>query len=61
VQPPGPSLGEGPWVALIAEDERALNPLFWSNVAPYGEVKIDMPRRITLYLGYPPYCRRQRR
>ena len=25
-----------------------LNPLFWSNVAPYGEVNLDMARRITL-------------
>jgi TnpA family transposase len=35
-------------VALTAEDERGLNPLFWSNIAPYGEVKIDLGRRITL-------------
>ena len=40
-------LGEG-LVVLTAEDERALNPLFWSNVAPYGEVNLDMARRITL-------------
>jgi hypothetical protein len=35
-------------VALTAEDERGLNPLFWSNIAPYGEVKLDLGRRITL-------------
>jgi TnpA family transposase len=40
-------LGEG-LVALTAEDERGLNPLFWSNISPYGEVKLDMRRRITL-------------
>jgi hypothetical protein len=38
----------GGLVALSAEDERALNPLFWSNIAAYGEVKLDMARRITL-------------
>jgi hypothetical protein len=35
-------------VALTPEDERGLNPLFWSNIAPYGEVRIDLGRRITL-------------
>ena len=35
-------------VELGAEDERGLNPLFWSNIAPYGEVKLDLARRITL-------------
>lgn len=40
-------VGEG-LVALSAEDERGLNPLFWSNIAPYGEVKLDMARRIRL-------------
>jgi TnpA family transposase len=35
-------------VALTADDERGLNPLFWSNIAPYGEVKLDLGRRITL-------------
>jgi hypothetical protein len=35
-------------VALTPEDERGLNPLFWSNIAPYGEVKLDFGRRITL-------------
>lgn len=45
-------LGEGQ-VVLSAEDERALNPLFWSNVAPYGEVRLDMARRITLASDSP--------
>ena len=35
-------------VVLTTEDERGLNPLFWSNIAPYGEVKLDLGRRITL-------------
>jgi TnpA family transposase len=40
-------LGEG-LVELGADDERALTPLFWSNIAPYGEVKLNMRQRITL-------------
>jgi hypothetical protein len=35
-------------VALSPEDERGLNPLFWSNISPYGEVKWDLARRIAL-------------
>lgn len=40
-------LGEG-LVELGPDDERALTPLFWSNIAPYGEVKLNMAKRITL-------------
>ena len=40
-------LGEG-LVELSADDQRGLTPLFWSNIAPYGEVKLDMDRRLTL-------------
>jgi hypothetical protein len=40
-------LGEN-LVALGPDDERALSPLFWSNIAPYGEVKLNMAQRITL-------------
>jgi hypothetical protein len=35
-------------VRLSAEDQRGLTPLFWSNIAPYGEVKLNMQRRLTL-------------
>jgi hypothetical protein len=34
--------------ALTPEDRRALTPLFWTHVAPYGEVKLDMSRRLPL-------------
>ena len=30
------------------EDLRGLTPLFWAHVLPYGEVKLNMTRRITL-------------
>jgi TnpA family transposase len=33
---------------LTAEDQRAITPLFWSHIAPYGEVTLDMTRRISL-------------
>ena len=33
---------------LTGEDQRAITPLFWSHVAPYGEVTLDMTRRISL-------------
>ena len=32
---------------LAAEDQRAITPLFWSHIAPYGEVTLDMTRRIS--------------
>ena len=31
---------------LTAEDRRGLTPLFWAHVAPYGEVRLDMGRRL---------------
>ena len=34
--------------ALTNEDRRALTPLFWAHVAPYGEIKLDMRSRLTL-------------
>lgn len=33
---------------LTAEDRRGLTPLFWSHVAPYGEVRLDMRSRLSL-------------
>jgi hypothetical protein len=33
---------------LTADDQRAITPLFWSHIAPYGEVTLDMARRISL-------------
>ncbi len=34
--------------SLTTEDRRGLTPLFWTHVAPYGEVKLDMNSRLTL-------------
>ena len=37
------------WVdRLTAADRRGLTPLFWSHVAPYGEVRLNMDRRLDL-------------
>jgi hypothetical protein len=37
---------------LIGEDERrALTPLFWSNVNPYGRFRLDMDTRLDLTAG----------
>ena len=30
------------------EDLRGLTPLFWAHVLPYGEVKLNMTRRLAL-------------
>jgi TnpA family transposase len=39
---------DGGALKLAAEDQRAITPLFWSHIAPYGEVTLDMTRRISL-------------
>lgn len=42
-------LADPEWAALLtAEDQRGLTPLFWTHVLPYGEVRLDMTRRLTL-------------
>lgn len=33
---------------LAPEDLRALTPLFWSHVSPYGEVRLDLGARLAL-------------
>ena len=33
---------------LAAADRRALSPLFWSRVNPYGTFRLDMDRRLDL-------------
>jgi hypothetical protein len=35
-------------VTLQNEDQRGLTPLFWSNVAPYGEIRLNMTNRLAL-------------
>jgi TnpA family transposase len=45
-------LAESEWAeALTDEDKRGLTPLFWMHVSPYGEIKLDMSRRLPLSLG----------
>ena len=40
-------LADQAWAGrLTAEDRRGLTPLFWAHVAPYGEVRLDMGRRL---------------
>jgi hypothetical protein len=39
---------------LTAEDKRGLTPLFWAHVAPYGEVRFDMGRRLALHADTAP-------
>ncbi|MGI8590866.1 MAG: Tn3 family transposase [Nakamurella sp.] len=42
-------LDEPAWAAkMTAEDRRALSPLFWANINPYGEIHLDMGRRLGL-------------
>jgi hypothetical protein len=36
---------------LTAEDRRALNALFWTNVNPYGRFRLDMATRLDLDLA----------
>ena len=33
---------------LTAADRRGLTPMFRSNVEPYGEVRLDMDRRLRI-------------
>lgn len=42
-------LAEPAWAdALTPEDRRGLTPLFWTHIAPYGEVKLNMTKRLEL-------------
>jgi hypothetical protein len=36
---------------LTPEDRRALSPLFWTHVNPYGRFRLDMDRRLNLDLA----------
>jgi hypothetical protein len=33
---------------LTPDDRRGLTPMFWSNIAPYGEVRLDMATRLNI-------------
>jgi Tn3 transposase DDE domain len=39
---------------LTAEDLRGLTPLFWAHVRPYGEVRLNMTRRLALSASHTP-------
>lgn len=42
-------LADDTWThPLTDKDKRGLTPLFWTHLAPYGEVKLNMDRRLTL-------------
>ncbi|MGW3570331.1 Tn3 family transposase [Streptomyces sp. NPDC000941] len=44
-------LAEPAWAKkLTDEDRRGLTALFWSNVNPYGTVRLDMDKRLDLAL-----------
>ncbi len=35
------------WSARLGSaDRRGLSPLFWTNINPYGEIRLDMTRRL---------------
>lgn len=42
-------LAEPDWSDILTDhDRRALTPLFWAHVQPYGRVTLDMTRRLPL-------------
>ena len=42
-------LDESAWAAkMTGADRRAMSPLFWANINPYGEIHLDMGRRLGL-------------
>lgn len=42
-------LGGSEWAAKMTDaDRRAMTPLFWANINPYGEIHLDMGRRLGL-------------
>jgi len=42
-------LADEDWASALTDaDRRGLTPLFWTHIAPYGEVKLDMSSRLAL-------------
>ncbi len=37
--------------SLTAEDRRGLTALFWAHVRPYGEITLNMTKRLALSTG----------
>ncbi|MFG2630670.1 transposase [Streptomyces sp. NPDC048473] len=47
-------LADPEWADLLTdEDKRALTPLFWMHIQPYGEVRLNMGRRLQLAQPVP--------
>ncbi len=45
-------LAEPEWAGVLTpEDLRGLTPLFWAHVLPYGEVKLNMTKRLALNIA----------
>ncbi len=45
-------LAEPEWQgALTAEDQRGLTALFWAHIRPYGEITLNMTKRLALSGG----------
>ena len=48
-------LAEPKWADRLTEaDRRALSPLFWTHVNPYGRFELDMNSRLDLGPVLPP-------
>jgi hypothetical protein len=48
-------LAEPKWADQLTEaNRRALSPLWWTHVNPYGRFKLDMTRRLDLGLVTAP-------
>ncbi|MFE2471193.1 Tn3 family transposase [Streptomyces mirabilis] len=47
-------LADPEWADVLTdEDKRALTPLFWMHIQPYGEVRLNMGRRLQLAAPAP--------
>ncbi len=46
-------LNDPAWSARLGPaDRRALSQLFWTNIKPYGEIRLDMTRRLGIQASY---------
>lgn len=47
-------LADPEWADVLTdEDKRALTPLFWMHIQPYGEVRLNMGSRLQLAVPAP--------
>jgi hypothetical protein len=48
-------LADPEWADVLTdEDKRALTPLFWMRIQPYGEVRLNTGSRLQLATPVPP-------